>query len=1097
MSLVPTVAMYPVVDEVEVRALGNLFEKAFTMSTTMTNSRQSFFIVGGTMRPDAPSYMQRQADRDLFEELMNGEFCYVLTARQMGKSSLIIRTAARLRREGMIVAVLDLTALGQNLSAEQWYGSLLVQLGQRLDIEDELMEYWSSQPLLGPTNRWMMALRSVVLPRYPAQLVIFIDEIDAVRSLPFSTDEFFAAMRECYNQRSEDWNMQRLTFCLSGVATPSDLIRDTRTTPFNIGRRIELYDFTVTEATALVGGLERDVQLATSILKRILYWTGGHPYLTQAMCRAISEDSTIRNAKGVDIICEELFLSSQSQKRDDNLLFVKERMLRCEVDPGNLLDLYDRTRRGLKVYDDETSPLVNALRLSGITRTESGRLKVRNRIYAQVFNKRWIMANTLDAEVRRQRKAYWRGVLRASLVSSLILGLFLWITSLAINQRNRAEQEAEARRRLLYFAQMKLAGQAWESANVDRVDEILNSQIPKPGEDDLRGFEWHLLHHLAHGEILRCKEDYPIASLAFLPDNKTLAIGEVLRVGSSGSDEYLIKSYDSESKYEVSSFKVQAGKNFNVITFSPDKRRVAVDSSNYEITLWDIASGRRLTVFTGHKQLIMMIVFSPDGRYLLTSSLDNQVKLWDAANGKQLKTIIMKHWVTSAAFAPDGQTFATTDDSQVVRLWETASGRELPPIETIGEPLVRVSFFPDGKKLLTASQDGLLLILDIRSRQLLTAVTGHTGYMEAFAFSPDGKMLATANDDRLVRVWSTTDIRILYTIRGHGSQVQALAWSSDSKRLATGSTDRTMKVWDVARRELILPEALVASYFATTFSSLDKQLIALGSTRDGQVKLWNLSTGRELGAFGDTGSLIRCATFSRDNKVVAIGKGQVVELWDVATGHLIHPLRGHSSYVRSVEFSPDGKLLISGGEDRALKLWDVIRGQELGSLTSEGSDNHYRAIFSPDGKTIASACRDGSVKLWDVYTKTIIRTFIGHTDRVRAIAFSHNGDRLATGGSDNIVRLWDVASGRELRKLGQSDIINRVAFSLDGGCLVTGGFNNGSIRLWDVATGQELIDLEGHADEVTSITFSEDGKDLATSSSDGTVRFWRGRRNPD
>src|SRR5207247_958341 len=86
-------------------------------------------------------------------------------------------------------------------------------------------------------------------------LVIFIDEIDVVRGLPFSTDEFFAGIRECYNRRAEDAEYERLTFCLLGVASPSDLIRDTRLTPFNIGRRIELADFTPAEAAPLTEGL--------------------------------------------------------------------------------------------------------------------------------------------------------------------------------------------------------------------------------------------------------------------------------------------------------------------------------------------------------------------------------------------------------------------------------------------------------------------------------------------------------------------------------------------------------------------------------------------------------------------------------------------------------------------------------------------------------------------------------------------------------------------------------------------------------------------------------------------------------------------------
>ena len=150
---------------------------------------------------------------DLYEGLKQGEFCYVLTSRQMGKSSLMVRTADRLRQEGMAVAVLDLTAIGQNLTAEQWYDGLLGHIGRQFNLEEELEDFWLANARLGPLQRWMRALREVVLPRCQGQVVIFVDEIDAVRSLPFSTDEFFAAIRECYNRRTED----------RGVA-PADLL---------------------------------------------------------------------------------------------------------------------------------------------------------------------------------------------------------------------------------------------------------------------------------------------------------------------------------------------------------------------------------------------------------------------------------------------------------------------------------------------------------------------------------------------------------------------------------------------------------------------------------------------------------------------------------------------------------------------------------------------------------------------------------------------------------------------------------------------------------------------------------------------------------
>jgi hypothetical protein len=368
-----------------------------------------FYVTGGTLRHDAPSYVERQADKDLLDGLLKGEFCYVLTSRQMGKSSLMVRTAARLREQDVQVVVLDLTAIGQNVTPEHWYDGLLMRLGRQLRLEDELEKFGESHSKLGPCQRFFTALREVVLQKLSVvsgqlsvasessrvpersttdhrqrttdKLIIFVDEIDVVRSLPFSTDEFFAAIRECYNRRTEDAEFNRLTFCLLGVATPSDLIRDTRTTPFNIGQRIVLNDFTEAEAAPLANGLANpklETRNSKLLLERILYWTNGHPYLTQRLCQAVaergsrreetfSEKSAIRNQKSeigltsaatglVDELCAELFFSSRAREQDDNLLFVRERLLRSEVDLPSLLQLYEQAQRGTPVPDDETSP---------------------------------------------------------------------------------------------------------------------------------------------------------------------------------------------------------------------------------------------------------------------------------------------------------------------------------------------------------------------------------------------------------------------------------------------------------------------------------------------------------------------------------------------------------------------------------------------------------------------------------------------------------------------------------------------------------------------------------------------------------------------
>src|SRR5579871_2680214 len=186
------------------------------------------YVIGGTMQPQSETYVMRDADYSLCARLAQGEFCYVLTSRQMGKSSLMVQTAVALLEKRILPVIIDLSEQGYNLDETQWYNGLITKLGERLDIEDELDEFRRKNADLSPLQRWQRALHDVVLKQIASRIVIFLDEIDITRRLRFSTDEYFAAIRACYNERAQDAAYDRLTFCLLGVASPTDLIRDER-----------------------------------------------------------------------------------------------------------------------------------------------------------------------------------------------------------------------------------------------------------------------------------------------------------------------------------------------------------------------------------------------------------------------------------------------------------------------------------------------------------------------------------------------------------------------------------------------------------------------------------------------------------------------------------------------------------------------------------------------------------------------------------------------------------------------------------------------------------------------------------------------------
>jgi outer membrane lipoprotein-sorting protein len=382
-------------------------------------NRSRFYVTGGALSLADACYVPRSADHELLESLQAGDFCYVLTSRQRGKSSLMIRIAHKLRESGTSVVLLDLTRIGQNVTVEQWYLGLLDLLIESLQLETELESYWNNHKETGPMQRWFNTLTRAALPLTPKSLVVFLDEIDAVSSLPFATDEFFAAIRECYNRRTQDASLHKLSFCLLGVASAADLIRDGRSTPFNIGRRIVLTDFTEDEARRLGSGLNPDVRVQRNLIQRVIYWTNGHPYLTQRLCAAIAQNAST-SASNVDRICKDLFLSSDARKREDNLLFVAQQLLRSNLDRVALLELYRRIRRGRTVRNSDADPLIEALRLSGIARVDNGKLVVRNRIYQSVFDEDWIDQNLPESELLRQRDAFRKG-LRGGLVLAPLL----------------------------------------------------------------------------------------------------------------------------------------------------------------------------------------------------------------------------------------------------------------------------------------------------------------------------------------------------------------------------------------------------------------------------------------------------------------------------------------------------------------------------------------------------------------------------------------------------------------------------------------------------------------------------------------------------
>jgi WD40 repeat protein len=1137
-----------------VRALCAVSLPEARLTTNSGNDPSSFYVTGGTLPRDAPSYIARTADTDLLESLRAGTYCYVLTSRQMGKSSLMVRAATVLREEGVRCVVLDLTAIGQNLSAEQWYDGLLNLVGRQLDMEQELEAFWLSHPSLGPLQRWMRAIREVVLlpvpssDNLPRSCVFFIDEIDAVRSLPFSADEFFAGIRECFNRRTEDSLYERITFCLLGVATPADLIRDTRTTPFNIGRRIELHDFTQDEASPLSTGIHKQMAAGDLLLERILFWTHGHPYLTQRLCRAVQEDPSVMMPRDVDRLCEQFFFTVRSQEQDDNLLFVRDRLLRSDVELSGLLLLYGDILRGKNIRDDELDPAVDVLRLSGVVRSEAGRLVVRNRIYARVFAAEWVRRNMPDAELRRHKAAFRRGALRTALASGAVIAAMGALVFRAMRSEGRLRSERDRSSRLVYDVNMNLAQGEWEADRLAHAVEVLEQTAGSPE----RGFEWYYWFRQCQLDLPDTTEGFD-GGFALSRDRHTFLTSLKMEVRDAATLER-VATLPVENE-AITSLPAIDG------SLAADGSRAVTVGNDGKVEVWD-RGGRQRIALKKPAGDIAFAVLSGDGSRLATSGGYGVAQLWDANTGR----LVMANSVASAAlkeallkkdeekidehnlpagigFSPDSRHFAV-GDLKGMRICDASSGHTVRTL-TMPSALMVVPFFSrDGRLLFTWSLPlfskvflddkdelrGTLRRWEVATGRLLGT---DAGFPVPRCFSDDGRFMAAGangvgdSDTFVTAIYEVLDGGRRLARRWSERGIRSLDFSPDGKHVVSAKTiAKKSSAFDPfpsphPSNVAVVRDSLtgrVQFRFKGGDNAFDQLAYLAGGQRilasgkdGGLLKVWDGVSREPLTRRIDTLKPWLSGFPSPDLRHLATRLGDSlidVIVRNMETDEITGRIAG-TDPSSDPAFSSNGRWLALRMRDSTVRLLDVNSGQFVGRPVP-ASKNLYVILPSPDGRHLLvteavahessgsggnifmGGSAGGGTSYTPIGRPTVWSTSTGQrettldsTDLVSSAAFTPDSQQVITSGSVDKSTVWSVNSGRRDGILPHG--FRPMAVSSDSGrALLRQG--EGDIKVWDMLANKEISTLVGKKiDRGARAAFSPDGSRIVTGGTDITV----------
>jgi WD40 repeat protein len=506
-------------------------------------------------------------------------------------------------------------------------------------------------------------------------------------------------------------------------------------------------------------------------------------------------------------------------------------------------------------------------------------------------------------------------------------------------------------------------------------------------------------------------------------------------------------------RQRIHTFALDSSERIDAVAFTADGSAAVVGTSGNHVYFW--GRERELQLVAG----IQAVALDRDGLRMAVNNGHTGIRLLDVSKSHQGARGPLRSFgaeaVCSLAFSPDGHVLAAGDFDNRIHLWDANSGRELRLLE--GHRRVPVSgrngvfclaFSPDGARLASGAADGVVRVWDVQSGKELAHCAGHGGPVRALAFAPDGRCLASAGADNALRLWEPATGRAIGPVPDEGGAVVGMSVAPDGRTLALIQLPGRLRLWDVTTgKEFPRTPQLPAPFSAAVFAPKGRTLVSASVA--GHLHFWDCDKPEEQREPRNVQAFIRLLAAANDGATVAwCGNDHRIVLWDAKAGKQLQEFRPQGNKISDLGFSPEGETLFVAGS-AGVHLY-ALREKSAGRELSGRIGGVFAAAVAPDGRMLATGGQDGAVRLWEIASGKERRAMYGDTASVRAAAFSSDGTLLATGSSNGYIRLWDVASGQRLHSFeGHRGPVVAVAFAGRAATLLTASAD-GTALVWDL-----------------------------------------------